>query len=117
MIYDAVYKTSYGAKPLRIVFDKVVGYIRKYDKTRYLAIFHSNEKHERIFDRIRYLIMFKSNISDIYLIYSEIETNSDNLPLEKIISMNNLIIFIKFNFNENHNHYYYKVFLEKYSYK
>ena len=62
--------------------------------------------------------MFKSNISDISSQeYLKIETNSDNLPLEKIISMNNLIIFIKSNFNENHNHYYYKVFLEKYSYK
>ena len=36
---------------------------KKNDKTKYLALFHSDEKYERIFDRIRYL---KSNISDIY---------------------------------------------------
>lgn len=42
LIYDMTYKTHHDAKPLRITFDKVDGYIRNNDKTRYLASFHSN---------------------------------------------------------------------------
>ena len=61
LINDVAYKTSYGAKPSHIIFDIVDEYIRKYDETKYLALFHSDEQHERIFDRIRYLIMLKSN--------------------------------------------------------
>ena len=40
LIYDVAYKTPYGAKPLRIVFDKVDGYLRKYDKTKDVALFN-----------------------------------------------------------------------------
>ena len=29
LIYDVTYKTPYGAKPLRIIFDEVNGHIRK----------------------------------------------------------------------------------------
>ena len=48
-----------------IIFDKVDGYTRKYDSTKYLALYHSDEKYEINFNRIWYLIMLKSNISDI----------------------------------------------------
>ena len=34
--YDATYKTLDGANPLRIIFN---GYIKKYDKTKSLALF------------------------------------------------------------------------------
>ena len=67
LIYHAVYKTPYREKPLSIIFKKVDGYIRKYDSTKYLALFHSDEKYERLFDRIRYLVMLKGNISGVYL--------------------------------------------------
>ena len=33
-------KTLYGAKPLCIIFDRVDGYIRKCDGTKYLVLFH-----------------------------------------------------------------------------
>ena len=33
LIYNVAYKTTYGAKPLRIILDKVDEYIRKYDTT------------------------------------------------------------------------------------
>ena len=39
LIYNAACKTSYGEKPLHIIFDKVDGYIIKYDSTKYLALF------------------------------------------------------------------------------
>ena len=35
-------------KPICITFDKLDGYIGKYDGTKYLVLFHSNEKYERI---------------------------------------------------------------------
>ena len=69
MIFNVVYKTPYSAKSIRIIFDKVDGCMRKYDSTKYLALFHSAEKYERNFDRIRYLIMLKSNIYTFILIY------------------------------------------------
>ena len=31
LIYDVAYKTPDGTKPLRIIFNKVGGYIKKYD--------------------------------------------------------------------------------------
>ena len=49
-------KTLYGKKPLYIVFDKVNGYIRKYDGSKYLELFHSDETYERMFDRISILL-------------------------------------------------------------
>ena len=62
----------------RLIFDNTAGCIRKYDKNRYLALFHSNKKYDRTFDRIRYLIALKSNISDVYShSYTKIKINSD----------------------------------------
>ena len=49
---------------VHIIFDKIDGYLRKYDGTNPLALFHYDGKHERISDRIRYLIMLKSNTLD-----------------------------------------------------
>ena len=112
MIYVA-YETQHSAKPLRIVFDKIDGCIREYDGTKYLALFHSNEKYERIADRIRYLIMINSNISDVDSHkYMKIKINSGgNLPLEKTLDIQNLVIIIKSSFNKNHNPYYYNLFI------
>ena len=66
LICDVSYKNPYGAKLLHIIFDKVGGYIREHDRTKYLGLFYSDEKYEIIFDRIRYLIMIKCKISDVY---------------------------------------------------
>ena len=37
-IYDAAYNTLYDAKPLRLIFDKVHGHIKKNDTTKYLTL-------------------------------------------------------------------------------
>ena len=66
LIYVVACKPLYVPKPLRIVFRKVDEYIRNYDWTKYLVLFHSDEKYKRIFARIRCLIMLKSNIPDVY---------------------------------------------------
>ena len=52
-----------GAKPLRIRFDKIDGFIKVYDGTRYLVLF-VGEKYDFIYNRIRYLIQVKRCIMD-----------------------------------------------------
>ena len=91
LIYDVSYKTPYIAKPLRIIFDKLDGYIRKYDRTKYVSLFHPYKEYQRIFDKVRFPIMLKSNISVIYSHkYTKIKNKSeDNLPLEKTLNMHN----------------------------
>ena len=87
---------------MRIIFDKVEGYIKKYDKTRYLALFYS-EIFNEVFNRIKYLIRLKNNISTICSHDTKIKISSnDGLPLEKPITAHNVAILIKSAFNENY---------------
>ena len=55
------YKTSIGTRPLCIRFDKVDGFIRVFDRTRYLVLF-GPEKYDAIYNRITYLKSQKSGI-------------------------------------------------------
>ena len=59
-----------GAKPLHIRFNKIGGFIRVYNGTRYLVLF-GPEKYDSFYSRIRYLIgqfliKFKITTSIIY---------------------------------------------------
>ena len=54
-------------KTLRIMFDKVDGFIRDYNEIKYLVLF-GLEKYEVIFDRIRYLMKLKTVITFDFLI-------------------------------------------------
>ena len=65
LVYHISYKTLIGAKPLRIRFDKVDGFTRVYDGTRYLVLF-GRGNYDAIWNRIRYLISQESGI--IYVI-------------------------------------------------
>ena len=65
LVYDISYKILIVGKPLRIRCDKVNGFIRVYDKTRYLALFNL-EKYNVIYVRIRYLIGLKSSITYVF---------------------------------------------------
>ena len=96
MIYHVSYKTLIGSKPLRTTLDKIDGFIRIYDGTRYLTLFGS-EKYDAICDRIRYLISLKSGITYIFSHYfAKIKVDSyDSLPIEKILTFNSVIILIK----------------------
>ena len=38
-VYDILYKTSTGAKPLRFMFDKIDGFIKVHNRIRYLVLF------------------------------------------------------------------------------
>ena len=47
LVYKISYKSLIDYKPLRIRFDKIDGFIRVYDGTRYLVLFGS-EKYDSI---------------------------------------------------------------------
>ena len=57
-IYGISYKTFMDANSLHIVFDKVDGFIKVYDETRYLLLF-GPKRYNVIYDRIRYLVSQK----------------------------------------------------------
>ena len=111
MIYDISYKTLIDLKPLRIRFDKIDGLIRFYDGSRYLTLFVS-EKYDAIYHRIRYLISLKSSITYIFSHYfAKIKVDSYvSLPIERKMTLHNIIILIKSALNKDKNHYCYKIF-------
>ena len=87
-ICDVAYKAPNGGKPLGITFDKVEGYSRKNDGTKYQVLFRSDEKYDRIYHRIICLITKKSNITDIYYLkYMKSKINSDDVLCEKTCIM------------------------------
>ena len=119
LIYDISYKTLIKSKLLRIRFDKVYGFVRIYDGTRYLALFGTG-KYDAIYDKIRYLISLKSAIAYIFSHYfSKNKVDSyDSLPIEKGLNLLNVIILIKSVLNKDkHYCYYFGIFLEKSSYQ
>ena len=59
MVYNILYKTLIGEKLLRIRLDKVDGFIKVYDGTRYLVLF-GPEKYDAIYNKIRYFVSQKS---------------------------------------------------------
>ena len=96
MIYNISHITLIDPEPLRIRFDKIDGFISIYDGTRYLALLGS-EKYDAIYDRIRYLTSLKSNIthnSSYYFVKIEV-ASYDSLPIEKILTLHNVIMRIK----------------------
>ena len=68
LINDSSYKPLIDPNRLRFKFDKIDGFNRIYDETRYLTLF-SSEKFEAIYNRIRYLIILKSGIRYILTQY------------------------------------------------
>ena len=107
MIYDISYKTLIDSKPLRIRLNKIDGFIRIYDGTKYLTLFGSKQ-YDAIYNRIRYLISLKSGITYIFSHYfAKIKVDSyDFLPIEKILTLYNVIMHIKTVLNKDKNHYY-----------
>ena len=67
MIYDISNPTLIDPKPLRIIFDKIDGFIRIYDETRYLILF-GTEKYKAIYERTRYLKLVYKVASHIHLL-------------------------------------------------
>ena len=78
-----------GAKPLRIRFIKIFGFVIVYDVARYLILLRG-ERYDFMYNMIRYLIGVKSSIT--YVVshnYAKIQVDSfDSLPLEKTVPYN-----------------------------
>ena len=83
LIYGILCKNLIGAKPLRIMFNKVDELIRVYDGTRYLVLF-GPEKYDAIYNRIKYVISQKNGITFVFSHnYAKIKIDSyDFSPLE-----------------------------------
>ena len=118
MLCDISCKTLFGSKLLHIRLDEVDGFIRLYDGMLYLVLF-GPEKYDAIYNRNRYLTSQKSDVTyAIFHNYTKIKIESYNsLPLEKTLTLHNVIILNNSVFNKNKNHYYYNILLEKCSYK
>ena len=114
-VYDISCKIAMGPNLMRIRFDKIDGFIRvRGDEFRYSVLFDC-----RLFDNIYDTIDKKSGITDsINHNFGKIRIDSYNpLPIEKILTFNNVIILIKSVVNKNKNEYCHNIFLEKGSYK
>ena len=83
-IYNISYKSLIGEKHLHIRFNKIDGFNRIHDGTRYL-IFFGSEKYDAIYNGIRYIISLKSSITCVlFYYYAKIKVDSyDSLPIEK----------------------------------
>ena len=118
MVSDISWKRLIGAKLLRIRNDKVDGFIRVYDGTRFSVLF-GGEKYDFIRNRVTYLIRVKNGIA--YVIshnYAIIKVDSyELLPLQESLILHNVIILIKSVFNKDKNNYYCKMFLVKGSFQ
>ena len=60
-----------------------------------------------VYNRLRYLVSQKSGTADVFShCYAKIKVDSDDsLPIEKTLTLNNVIILIKSVFNKDQNHY------------
>ena len=105
------------AKHLHIRFDKIYGFIRVYDGTRYLVLF-GGEKYDSI-SRVRCPIGVESGATHVISHnYAKIKVDLYNLlPPEKPLTLHNVITLIKAVFDKDRNNYYHNIFLEKGSYQ
>ena len=106
-----------STKPLLSRFDKVDGFIRVYNGTKYLVLL-GIEKYDAIYNKIS-LISQKSDATNIFFHdYARIKMYLyDSFPLEKALTLHNARIPIKLVFNKNQNHKYHNIFSERCSYQ
>ena len=62
LVYDISHKILIDGKPLCVRFNKMDGFIKVYDRNRYLVSF-GDEKRHFIYNRIKYLIGVESGIT------------------------------------------------------
>ena len=93
LIYDISYKTFMVAKPFRIRFDDINGFITIYEGIRYL-ISYDYKKYNAIYDKIKYLISEKCGITDsINHNFARIRIDSYNsLPIDKTLTFHVVIL-------------------------
>ena len=107
-----------GAKPLRLMFNKIDGFIKVPNRIRYLVLF-DHEGCDEVCNNIKYLISEKSGITDSNNHnFAPIRIDSYKpLPIEITLTFHNIVILIKSIVNKNKNEYYYDTFLQKGSFK
>ena len=110
--YDISYETIVCAKPLRIRFDEIDGFIKIYDEIIYL-VSRDYERYNAIYDGIQYFINEKGGIiNSIKHNFAGIRIDWYNsLPTEKMLTCHNVIILKKSIVNKNKNDYYENIFL------
>ena len=118
LIRNTLCKTFIGAKPLHIRFEKIDGFIKIYDGTKYL-ILSGPERYDEIYDWMKYIISEKSDITfSISHNFAKMKVDSnDPFLLEKTMTFHDVIMLIKSVFNTDKNSYFYNIFLEKASYE
>ena len=113
LIYNNSCRTLIDPKPLRIRFDKIVGFFGFYNESWYLILFGPGNS-DALCIRIRY-------ISITYVTcykYARIKVDSyDPLPLDKMLTLHNIMILIKSVFNEDQKHLFFNMFFKKCSYQ
>ena len=85
-VYDILYKTSTGPKPLHIRFDKIDGFFRvSGGEIKHLVLFDYG-MFDKLFNEIKYLISEKVVLQIVLIIIFEIKIDSYNsIPIEKNI--------------------------------
>ena len=111
-VYDISYKTSTGLKPLRIMFEKIDGFVMVHGSGFWYLVFFHHGLFDQIYDKIKYLISQKGGITDsINHDFGKIRIDSYNCSrIEKILTFHNVIILIKSVLNKNENNYYCNIF-------
>ena len=82
LIFGISYKTLIGRKPSCISFEKLNGFIRIYDRNRYLMF--GSEKYDAIYNGTKSFKVVKSGVTKIFSGFcSKIKVDShDSLPIE-----------------------------------
>ena len=93
LINNISYKTLIDSKPLRIRFDEIDGFIKIYDRTRYLTLLGS-KMYDTISNRVRYFISLKSCTTYGFSHYfGKIKVDSfDYLPKKRRLTLHNVTI-------------------------
>ena len=81
---------------MRIKFNRIDGFIKIYDGTRYLALF-GLDKYDAFCDKIRYLTSLKSDTTYIFShTFAKVKIDLyDPLLIRKIMTLNYFIILTK----------------------
>ena len=118
LIYDVFHKNLIGVNPLHLIFNKIDGLIRVFNGSRYLVLLGPG-KYDVICNRFRYLVGLKSGLTYVFShSYTKIKVDShDYFPLEKALTLHNVIKHIKSILNNDQNHFECNISLEKCSYQ
>ena len=108
LICNISYKTLINPKRLSIRFNKMDGFIKTCDGTRYLRFFCS-EKYDAIYNRIRYFIGAEKwhHVYFSHYFAKVVVDSYDSLPIGRILTLHNVITHIKSVLNKDDKNQFY----------